>query len=109
LTDLTVKATDALQEARACDDARAMYRGDEEVDRFIERRAAQAANEPEEPSAIAEELKRRDLAAARERRQQWAEYFRIQIRVADDMRERAVANLGRLLDEPMSGGRPHVR
>ena len=75
-----------------------LRRAEESLNALIERRALEAEAANRESTAWAESVERYDLRRAAELRRDWCDYYRTQIAAAEQMRERAVARLGRLID-----------
>jgi hypothetical protein len=73
------------------------------IDALIERRAAERERANWEARSWAESVERYDLRRCAAQREEWAEFYRSQIRAAESMRERAVERLGRLLDGAGTG------
>jgi hypothetical protein len=90
-------------------------RAEAQIDALIERRAQEAEAANREAHDWTEGMRRYDLRRAAEVRRDWAEFYRAEIRAAEAWRERAVENLGRVIDQgagpadPIPGGRPHAR
>jgi hypothetical protein len=79
--------------------ARALGRADQEIEAFIERRAAE--REALNAEAAAERLRETSYLRHRngDHTQEWAEFDRMQIAAAESKRARPVENLGKLKDD----------
>ena len=77
---------------------RELDRADAEIDAFIEKRHREREQANAEAAAEREQVRSYLSQRNGGHSQEWAAFYRSQIEAAEDMRERAVERLGKLID-----------